>query len=212
VLALALLSVATAACAQSPLPKDVQAVIDRSHKARGDYAVFLTTEVATPARRWTEVEAEFQQGSRHRVEVGSARTLENCDTGESIAYDVAHQHYLDPQGPVKGVCGIDVDVDPIVSGRLLEPVTGPYGRADRIELTGEKFVRLYAVTADGIIVSNNYVPRSPAIGFALTTIRSEVRRGPQDPAMFTRESLARAFAPAAPAEAAAPPPPRPQSR
>ena len=199
-LAFLALAFGSSASAQPPVPKDVQAVIDRSHDMRADYAVFLTTEIATPARRWTEVQAEFQRGASHRIEVSMARTLNNCDSGDSIVYDVAHSRYPD-DGSIRGVCGIDVSADPILSARMLEPISGPYGRADRIELTGEKFVRRYAVTPDGIIVGSDYIPRRPEIGFSMRTLKVEVRRGAQDPAMFTRASLARAFAPAADAGA-----------
>jgi hypothetical protein len=188
------LSVASCAGAQPPLPKEVQAVIDRSHNARGSYAVVLTTEVTTTDAHWTEKDAEFQQGARHRIEVPALRTLNDCDTRKSTAYDVLHHRYLDENGSVKGVCGIDVDADRALSGRMLEPVTGSYGRADRIELTGEKFVRRYAVTADGVIVANDYIPRNARVGFSLKTVGTVLKRGPQDPAMFTRESLQRAFA------------------
>jgi hypothetical protein len=198
--AFVLLCCAASAGAQAPLPADVQAVIDRSHHKRGDYAVFLTTQIATPARSWTEIQAEFQQGASHRIEVSMERTLVNCDTGAGTAYDVMQARYREDEAS-HGVCGIDVAADPILSAKMLPPVSGPYGRADRIELTGEKFVRRYAVTADGIIVTQDYVPRRADVGFALHTLKAEVRRGRQPAEMFTRESLKRAFAPALPAPA-----------
>jgi hypothetical protein len=197
------LGLTAAASPPPPVPKDVQAVIDRSHRARGDYAVFLTTEVATPARRWTEVDAEFQHGAMHRIEVPTVRTIVNCDTGAETVYDVHKADYRE-DGSVGSTCGIAVDADPIVSARMLEPVSGVYGRADRIELIGEKFVRRYTVTTDGIIVGNDYAPRRVDIGFALRTVSVVVRRAAQPPAMFARESLARPFAPAADGPAPAP--------
>ena len=194
-LALAGAAIAAAASAQSPLPKPVQDVIDRSHASRASYSVAITTEVVWTSGRHVETDYEYQQGAMHRVEVPLRRIVANCDTGEGTINDFVAGRYVDGGDEVKHVCGIDVTADPPISGRMLKPVAGPYGRADVIELTGPKFVRRYAVTEDGIIVANDYIPRSAAVGFSLKTLRSVVRRGPQDPAMFTRQSLVRSYAP-----------------
>ena len=53
--------------------------------------------------------------------------------------------------------------DPVISAKMLPPVSGPYGRADRIELTSESFTRHYSVTPDGIIVADDYVPNGPDV-------------------------------------------------
>jgi hypothetical protein len=195
-LALALLSFAAGACARAPLPKDVQAVIDRSHASRASYAVAITAEVVTSGRRHIDRDWEFHQGAMHRVEVPIRRVVANCDTDEGSVYDAVGGRYVDGSNIVPGACGIAVGADTVVSARMLAPITGAYGRADVVELTGEKFVRRYGVTADGIIVLNDYTPRTADVGFSDKTLNVVVRRGPQDPAMFTRESLTRAFAPA----------------
>jgi hypothetical protein len=188
------LALATSACAQAPLPKEVQAVIDRSHNSRADYAVILKVDVVHSGVRSTEVNAEFQQGAMHRVEVPRRRVLANCDTGEGAVYDVTNARFVDEPGNVKGACGIDVGADRIVSARMLPPLSGPFGRADRIEMTGANFVRHYAVTPDGIIVSDDYLPQDGDVDFSLQTVSSVVKRGPQPPAMFARDSLTRDFA------------------
>lgn len=177
------------------MPKEVQAVIDRSHASRADYTVSLTVETVREGVPGTEIDTEFQQGAMHRVEVPARRVLTNCETGEGSVYDVQGGRYLEDTRNVEAACGIDMNADRVVSARMLAPVIGPYGRADCIELTGKHFVRRYAVTPDGIIVGNDYIPRTPDVGFSLRTLNAVVRRGPQDPTMFTRESLTRGFAP-----------------
>jgi hypothetical protein len=188
------LALATSACGQAPLPKDVQAVIDRSHDSRANYAVISRVDVVHSGGRSNEVNAEFQQGAMHRVEVPTRRVLANCDTGEGAVYDVANARFVDEPGNVKGACGVAVAADTIVSARMLPPLSGSFGRADRIELTGAKFVRHYAVTPDGIIVSSDYLPQDGDADFSIKTISSVVKRGPQSAAMFTRDSLTRDFA------------------
>ena len=172
----------------------VQAVIDRSHNSRANYAVFLKTEVAYAGARRTEVDVEFHQGSMHRVEVPARRLVVNCETSEGAVYDVVNRRYVDDPDELKGACGISLTVDSIASARMLAPISGPYGRADRVELTGKKFVRRYAVTSDGIIVANDYVPQGSDVVFSLHTVSTVLKRGPQPAAMFTRESLTRDFA------------------
>ncbi len=175
------------------LPADVQAVIDRSHQSRADYSVFLSFEITMGGRTHREVQAEFQAGRRHRVEVAVANVVADCETGDQVTYNI-------PLGTIEagrdtGACGISMASDIIVSGRMLPPITGSYGRADVIELTGKKFVRRYAVTPDGIIVSNNYQPISSDVDFTIRTLSSQVVRGAPDPSMFKQESIKRRFAP-----------------
>jgi hypothetical protein len=186
------------ALAQSALPPEVQAVIDRSKTTRANYSVTMTAEVVRDGQRVIELEAEFQQGALHRVEVPARRVLSNCDTGESYTYEIASARMESNVDQSDSVCGIALAADPPISGRLLAPVTGDYGRADVIELVGGNFIRRYAVTADGIIVALAYVPRRPEVGFSLRSLSVTVSRGPQDPAMFDRRSLDRAFASAPP--------------
>jgi hypothetical protein len=135
--AVLVLAFAASACAQAPLPKDVQAVVDRSHDSRVSYAVILKVDVVHSGARSSEVNAEFQQGSMHRVEVPTRRVLANCDTGEGAVYDVANARFVDEPGTLKSACGIAVAADTIVSARMLPPISGSFGRADRIELTGQ---------------------------------------------------------------------------
>lgn len=189
-------TVGASACAQEPIPSDVQAVIDRSHNSRANYAVFLTSEVFRGDERRVEVNAEFQQGAMHRVEVPDARILSNCETGTGFTYDVRQQRFVDSPKMSGGACGIAIGADEPFSAKMLEPITGTFGRADVIELTGAKFVRRYAVTDDGIIVANDYEPRRADVPFALRTLSVKVVRGTQDAAMFEPKSLSKAFAPA----------------
>jgi len=182
------------ALAQSALPPEVQAVVDRSKASRSDYSVTMTAEVVRNGQRVIEVQAELQQGALHRVEVPARRVIANCDTGESYDYEIASGRVVNTNDQSDSVCGIAMAADPPISGRLLAPVTGDYGRADVIELVGSNFIRRYAVTPDGIIVAQAYVPRRPEVGFSLRTLTVTVSRGPQDPTMFDRRSLDRAFA------------------
>ena len=182
-----------AAAAQSALPSEVQAVVDRSKTTRVSYRVVTTSEISSNGNRWTETEAEFQQGSMHRVEVPATRVLANCDTGEAYVFAVLAGHLVNNPAIGAGACGIDMAVDHVISGRLLEPVSGDYGRADVIELTGTNLIRRYAVTEDGIIVATAYVSRRAENPYSMRTLTVTVTRGRQDPAMFEPGSLERYF-------------------
>lgn len=192
--ALLALALGTSACGQAPLPKDVQAVIDRSHNSRANYAVILKVEADYSGAHSSELNAEFQQGAMHRVEVPTRRVLANCDTGEGSVYDVPNARYIDDANSAKAACGIFMGGDPVTSAKMLPPVSGPYGRADRIELTSKSFTRHYSVTPDGIIVADDYIPNSSDVRFSTRTVGAIVKRGPQPAEMFTRESLVRAYA------------------
>ena len=116
----------------------------------------------------------------------------------AIVYEVASARMVSASDQSGRVCGIDLAADPPLSGRLLAPVMGDYGRADVIELVGNNFIRRYAVTPDGIIVASAYVPRRPDVSFSLRTLTANVSRGHQDLTMFDPRSLDRAFASAPP--------------
>ena len=187
---------AIAACAeaaQADLPPEVQAVIERSHSPRPDYAVIATVEVLRPAGRTVETNAEFHRQPMHRVETPATRVLINCDTGETAVYDVASAHIVSREDQ-SGACGIAVGADRVLSGHMLPPVVTPNGRADVIELTGVDFVRRYTLTEDGILLAGDYQQRRDDVGFSLRTLSATVSREAQDPAMFAEETLQRAYA------------------
>jgi hypothetical protein len=192
-LALTLTVGATAACAQRPIPPAVQAVIDRSFATRDGYGVVMRVEVVLDGRRFEDTSAEFRQGAMHRVENGLRRVLIDCDTGETASFEVSAGRVVSREDQ-SGACGVAVNADRVQSARMLAPASGPYGRADVIELTGADYVRRYAVTEDGIIVDNEWVPRRANVGFSIRTLSVEVRRGAQDPAMFVESALDRGFA------------------
>jgi hypothetical protein len=188
---------AAPASTQNAVPPEVQAVIDRSRDSRADYAVILRTEEVIMGQRHIRNHAEYQAGAMHRVEVPLTRLLVNCDTGTSALYMVSRHRVIDRSDRRANACGVDEYGDgPIVAARLLGTVTGPYGRADVIELTGNSFIRRYVVTEDGIIVLNDFTPRYAEIAFSLRTLGTTLRRGHPDPAMFEESSLSRAFTPA----------------
>ena len=187
------LASAATAFAQNPIPSDVQAVIDRSFATRVSYGVVMRVEVVLEGRRFEDISAEFHQGAMHRVENGLRRVLTDCESGESALFEVSAGQVVSREDQ-SGACGVAVNADRVQSARMLAPVNGSYGRADVIELTGADYLRRYAVTEDGIIVDNEWVPRRADIGFAIRTLRVEVTRGPQDPAMFVESSLNRGFA------------------
>jgi hypothetical protein len=185
---------ATSALAQGTLPPEVQAVIDRSKATRVSYAAVLTAEVVRDGQREVGYTAEFQHGSMHRAEVPATRAIGNCDSGDMEIYEVASARVVETNDHSDGMCGIAMNIDPPISGRMLPPVTGDYGRADVIELIGADFLRRYAVTDDGIIVAEAWVPRRPDVHFSLRTMTAIVGRGSQNPAMFEHQSLGRSFA------------------
>jgi len=183
----------SAAVAQNSIPSDVQAVIDRSFATHASYGVVMRVEVVLDGRRFEDISAEFHQGAMHRVENGLRRVLINCGSGETATFEVSAGRVVSREDQ-SGACGVAVNADRVQSARMLAPVSGEYGRADVIELTGANYVRRYAVTGDGIIVDNEWVPRRADVGFSIRTLRVEVTRGPQDPSMFVESSLDRGFA------------------
>lgn len=128
----------------------------------------------------------------HRVETSYGRVIANCDTGDTVTYILAENRIGRSPGNDRGACGVG-NPEPVLSSRM-PPATGPWGRADVIELTGRDYVRRYVVTEDGILVVGDWTPRRPDVGFAIKTLRVVVTRGAPDPAMFEEASLRRAFA------------------
>ncbi|HVQ06910.1 MAG TPA: hypothetical protein VMS43_00595 [Allosphingosinicella sp.] len=186
-----------AACssqAQEPVPPEVRAVIERSRHPTTDYTSLHVDRVVSGNERFTATTAEYHRGTQHRIETRPTRTLIDCATGAAIVYDVSAATTERMEGGA-GMCGI-ADSEPVLSGRLLPPETGRFGRTDIVELTGPDFVRRYAVTEDGILASANYEPRRADVPTRVETVHAEIRRGSPDPAMFEEASLARAFAPA----------------
>jgi hypothetical protein len=185
--------------AQEPMSPEVRAVIARSRNPAVDYSVVRAERVTYQGRTFEQTAAEYERGAMHRVEVMPARAIARCGTGPSVSYFPA-QDRIERFDSDNGACGIG-DSEPVLSSRMLPPVTGPWGRADVIELTGADFVRRYVVTDDGILVSSDYTPRRADVGFAVRTLRVVVRRGTPDPAMFEEDSLRRTFAEPLPEDA-----------
>ncbi|HMI20996.1 MAG TPA: hypothetical protein VK533_15795 [Sphingomonas sp.] len=187
----ALLTVTGLVPGQSALPAPVQAIIDRSHATRANYSVVLRTQVIRSGVATIENAAEYQFGPMHRVEVALTRVLANCDTGENILYDVTNARLVMRPEIGGGACGIAVAADKVLAARMLPPVKGSFGKADVIELVGEKFVRRYTVTPDGIIVRNDWTPRDPSVAFSLKTLSTKLARGKPDRRLFKTASLAK---------------------
>ena len=190
----ATLLLAAPAVAQDTMSAEVRAVIERSRHPTTDYSNVQVATVIDGDRHFTATVAEYHRGGRHRTETSVSRMLIDCATDTAAVYDLASGQtglfHLD-----SGMCGIS-DAEPVLSSRLLPAETGPWGRVDIVELTGPDFIRLYAVTQDGILASSSYLPRRPDFPHRVETIHTEIRRGPPDAAMFEEASLARAYAPA----------------
>lgn len=190
----ATLILAGPAIAQDAVSPEVRAVIARSRNPTVDYIVVHSERVTLQGRTFEQVSAEYQRGAMHRVETKPARAIANCATGDMVRYLPALDRIERFSGGDRGACGIG-DAEPVLSSRMLLPVTGPWGRADVIELTGHDFVRRYVVTDDGILVSGDWTPRRPDVSFATRTLQVVVTRAVPDPAMFEEASLRRTFTP-----------------
>jgi hypothetical protein len=191
--------IAGPACAQDSISPEVRAVIARTRNPDVDYSVVHTERVTFEGRTFEQTSAEYERGPMHRVETLPARGIANCETGTTIILRADNQRIQQAHDDW-GACGI-ADSEPVLSSRMLPAVTGPWGRADVIELTGRDFVRRYVVTEDGIIVSGNYTPLRPDVRYAVETLRVMVTRGTPDPAMFEEASLRRTFAEPLPEDA-----------
>jgi hypothetical protein len=191
-----------AASAQELIVAPVRAVIERSHAPTVDHSLVTTTRATVYGATSLHRTAEFHRGSMHRVETAESRVIANCATGERIVYHIVEDRIERSRREDGGACGIG-NPEPVLSSRMLPRVTGPWGPADVIELTGADFVRRYAVTEGGVLVSTDYVPRRADVGLAIDTVSVQVRWATPDAAMFEESSLRRAFAPPI-AEGAAP--------
>ena len=191
---LAALLLPAAVFAQDGMSPEVRVVFERSRAPAADFSMIHTGRAIVHGANSIDVSAEFHRGSMHRVETAQQRVIANCRTGERIVYDVRADRIERSVRRDGGACGIG-NPEAVLSSRLLPPVTGPWGRADMIELTGPDFVRRYAVTDDGILVAGDYIPRRPDVGLTIETVSAEVTRATPDAAMFEEGSLRRAFGP-----------------
>lgn len=191
---LAALLLAAPAFAQEGMSPGVRAVFERSRAPALDFSMVHTSRATVHGTTTIDVSAEFHRGSMHRVETAEQRVIANCRTGERIVYDVRADRIERSVRGDGGACGIG-HPEAVLSSRALPPVTGPWGRADVIELTGPDFVRRYAVTGDGILVVSDYIPRRADVGLTIETVSAQVTRATPDAAMFEEASLRRAFGP-----------------
>ncbi len=189
-----------APAAQQPVSPEVQAVIARTYNPPADYSVVQAVRVTEAGETTVRTSAEYERGDMHRVETANARVIANCGTGDTVNYILAEDRVERSPGNDGGACGVG-NPEAVLSSRMLPQVTGPWGRAHVIELTGRDYVRRYVVTEDGILVSGDWTPRRPDVGFAIKTLRVVVTRGAPDPAMFEETSLRRAFAQPLPEDA-----------
>jgi hypothetical protein len=187
------LALTAAASAQEPIAGPVRAVIERSRAPTVDHSLVTTTRATVYGATSLHTTAEFHRGSMHRVETAENRVIANCATGERIVYYMLENRIERSRRDDGGACGIG-NPEPVLSSRMLPRVTGPWGPADVIELTGADFVRRYAVSEGGVLLSSDYVPRRSDVGLAIETVRVQVTRGTPDAAMFEESSLRRAFA------------------
>jgi hypothetical protein len=182
----------TAASAQEPIAAPVRAVIERSHTPTVDHSLVTTIRATVYGVTSQHMTAEFHRGSMQRVETAESRVIANCATGDRIVYYMLDDR-IERSRRAGGACGIG-NPEAVISSRMLPRVTGPWGPADVIELTGPDFVRRYAVTEGGILLSTDYVPRRADVGLEMETLRAQVTWGTPDAAMFEESSLRRAFA------------------
>jgi hypothetical protein len=187
-----------AACAPSPHSADaakVQAVIERSKKARTTYAVYqwqrITLEGALPREEWA---AEFNAGSLHRVETVPGRVVANCDTMKGSYLSLATHTVAAGSRYADAACGIDT-ARSLVDQNWLGVVQTPFGKANRVRLVDSDYVRTYDINDKGVIVRAVYRKNAPGKPLVLVEVAVALSSSLPSGRLFDEASLQSSFVP-----------------
>ena len=191
-----LLLQATAACAEDPrIDEQALQVVERTKTVDATYANYIWNRIAgsgePPTEEWS---AEFHSGSRHRVETPRERLIADCSALTGTAISLATGEKIVGASVAAAACGIST-TKPFRSARLIGPVEGPSGPADRVEVNDRDYVRTYDVTREGILVRGIYASNEAPSTPTLESWTVALDRNLPSEDMFSEESLTRSFVP-----------------
>jgi len=193
-LAFAFLAFALPAGAQDDA--QVDAIIARTKNTRATYAAYywnwITAPGQLPVQEWS---AEFNDGSRHRVETPGDRIIANCAERTGTALFADGRKVTGPN--VAGAaCGINTNLS-FFSKAYLGQVKTRFGMADHVRVTDLTNTRTYLVSQDGIIITSTVAERTGNGRMLLRLETMALKRSLPRPDIFSEASLAASVVPPA---------------
>lgn len=194
---------AAAALAQAPAPPTGTAAPDSSARALAVLERTKTTRVTYAMYGWAWVQngdgslrdewsAEFNSGSRHRVETPAARLVADCDAQTGTGVILATGERVEGRHVAQIACGI-ATAQAIREVSWLGTGTGRFGEVDRLRIVDDEVERIYTVDRDGILVGAEiYAPDGDS---CLQAEAVAVERSLPEGDLFSVESLDRSVVP-----------------
>ena len=187
-----------ASSASASLPDEaakVSEVVQRTKTTRATYALYnwnrITRPGQSPVEEWG---AEFNAGALHRVETPRDRVIADCAAGTGSYYSVATGKVGSGPGVAGGACGINTN-RPATEAHWLGSIATAFGKADRIQLSDDKYVRTYDVRADGVIVHEVIAQNLPGEPPLIVTDAIAILPVLPSPQIFDEKSLHDSFVP-----------------
>lgn len=196
----AMIGVLSGACAPSPGHASgdeakVEAVLARTKSAGTTYAVYqwqrITPDGAPAREEWA---AEFNAGHLHRVETVEGRVIANCETMAGSYLPLSTGAILTGPRFANAACGIDTN-RPMTDQRWLGVVQTPFGKADRVRLIDDRYIRSYDITDRGVIVRAVYRKSTAGNPLVLVQVAVALSSTLLSGQLFDEASLQRSFVP-----------------
>ena len=150
----------TSACAQeSKIDPEAAAVIARTHETHATYSLYnwvVLPDQRSPHEEWN---AEFHDGTSHRVETPRDRLIADCAAETGTHLNVETDQITRAPGIARAACGIDSNAE-ILSARVLEHGDGVFGPTTTLEITDARNVRTYVIAQNGAIVAQTIADRN----------------------------------------------------
>jgi hypothetical protein len=136
----------------SPADERALAVLERTKTTRATYALYgwnwIQDRDGSLREGWS---AEFNSGTRHRVETPEVRVVADCDTQTGTALNVTTGERFSGRQVAQAACGIST-ARPIFEVTWLGAGPSRFGPVDRLHIADEADERFYVVDPDGILV------------------------------------------------------------
>jgi hypothetical protein len=128
-------------------------LIAKSRATSATYSLYnwnvITKPDQPPKEEWA---AEFNEGSRHRVETPRARIVADCAALNGTYLDLESGQTFSNSQIAKVACGIS-STKPILSAKWLERISSRFGPLDRIKVTDDNVIRTYDIADNGVLVN-----------------------------------------------------------
>lgn len=173
----------------------VLAVLERTKTTQATYANYIWNRVARLGEETVEEwSAEFHSGDLHRVETPRNRMIADCRALTGVAIDLETGERIEDAAVARVACGINTNR--IFRSALWErEVETRFGRADRVQVVDDEFVRTYDVSSDGILLATTFAENQPDGEIVLAAVTVAVERRLPAADMFDEESLSRSYVP-----------------